>query len=698
VASAPSVPTHRVDALDQGDRRWWLAVGAVGVALSVAYAVIPQRYVVLREFAFYNVVSVGSWVAVFVGVRRYRPPAPLAWTLIGLGLLAWSIGDLVWSLYDVVNAEVPYPSTADAFYVAGYPFIAAGFAVAVRVRRDQWDWKIGLDAAALTVAAFLPEWVYVIRPVLDQAGETWASKLFSILYPTGDLLLLCFAALLFIGASWRSRAMQLLLVGLAATLAADVAYYAIPSVHGHGLGDCTYMLSLTCFALAALHPSMRSLTDPAEESAKLDTRIKLVMFGCALAVPPTVMAIQELREKSLYLPAAMGCFATLILIAMLRFDRTAADARRTAEAGVALSNFSAGLLAADDDAEAVTNTDDFLGKLVVRGTASVVELPAEDEEPHALVTPVSVEGVPVAEIVADAGPRELALVGEALDSVASQLSLALERLRGLQREHELVASLREQNERLADLDRIKNRFVSSTSHELRTPLTSMVGYLELILGGEAGELNEDQRHFLEIVNRNCNRLNRLVDDVLFVGRADADRMTLEPSDVDLAELARTEVESQQAATKLKGIDLRCEAQEGLPSITGDSTRLAQTVDNLLTNAVKFTPDGGAVTVTVSGDDDRISVAVSDTGVGIPADELPRIFERFFRATTSGSISGTGLGLSIVRTIAEAHGGTVSVASTVGAGTTFTIELPVHPAADTLIMRTTKEKEEEAATT
>jgi signal transduction histidine kinase len=220
----------------------------------------------------------------------------------------------------------------------------------------------------------------------------------------------------------------------------------------------------------------------------------------------------------------------------------------------------------------------------------------------------------------------------------------------------------------------------------------MVGYLELLLGDEAGELNEDQRHFLGIVSRNCHRLNRLVDDVLFVGRADSDRLALEPSEVDVAELARAQVESQQAAAQAKRLELRFDAPDGVPEITGDATRLTQVLDNLLTNAIKFTPAGGTVTVAVTADDDRIRISVRDTGLGIPADEVPRIFERFFRASTTTAVAGTGLGLPIAQTIVEAHGGAISVESDVGKGTTFSVDLPVHPADDTLVMRGTKEKE------
>jgi signal transduction histidine kinase len=214
------------------------------------------------------------------------------------------------------------------------------------------------------------------------------------------------------------------------------------------------------------------------------------------------------------------------------------------------------------------------------------------------------------------------------------------------------------------------------SHELRTPLTSMIGYLEVTLDGEAGELNEEQRQFLEIVNRNCARLNKLIDDILFTSRVDSGRLSLDPSWVSLGELAQACVVSARMAAEKRGIHLHCATDEDLPPFWGDPTRLTQMIDNLLTNAIKFTPEGGNVEVSVHLRDGVLHAEVADSGVGIPEDEVGRLFERFFRASTGVTAPGTGLGLSIVQSIVQVHGGTVGVRSELGVGTTFEVDLPL----------------------
>jgi len=230
-----------------------------------------------------------------------------------------------------------------------------------------------------------------------------------------------------------------------------------------------------------------------------------------------------------------------------------------------------------------------------------------------------------------------------------------------------------------ELDRLKDDFVATVSHELRTPLTSMMGFLEMIREGEAGELNDEQRRFLAIVYRSSERLQRLVGDLLFVARLDANGLQLRFGDVDLADVVRDTVESTAALARARQLELRAELA-ATPAVIADRERLAQLVTNLLSNAIKFTPEGGTVTIRTFVDSGSAVVEVEDTGIGIPEAEQARLFQRFFRSTTATeqAIPGTGLGLVITKAIAEAHGGTVAVRSEVGAGTCFRVELPLEP--------------------
>jgi signal transduction histidine kinase len=235
----------------------------------------------------------------------------------------------------------------------------------------------------------------------------------------------------------------------------------------------------------------------------------------------------------------------------------------------------------------------------------------------------------------------------------------------------------EQNKRLLELDRLKDEFLSLVSHELRTPLTSIRGYLDLVLDEEAGELNQEQRRFLQAVERNSGRLLRLVGDLLFVAQADAGRLSLERAKVDLAELAAHCVEGAAPAASEKSVTLILLA-DSVPALVGDRGRLAQVLDNLVSNALKFTPEGGKVEVRTRSDGDHVTLEVEDTGIGIPAADQPRLFERFFRSSVADdrAIPGTGLGLAIVKAIVEAHEGRISIESREGEGTTFRVELPI----------------------
>jgi signal transduction histidine kinase len=242
----------------------------------------------------------------------------------------------------------------------------------------------------------------------------------------------------------------------------------------------------------------------------------------------------------------------------------------------------------------------------------------------------------------------------------------------------MVGRLRAQNEELRCLDRLKDDFVASVSHELRTPLTSIRGYLELVLDGDASELTEEQLRYLSVVDRNADRLLRVVDDLLFAAQVDAGKIALEPGPTDLDELVREAVEAARPVAAEHDVELIFEADRPA-ELVGDRARLAQILDNLIANAIKFTPPGGKVEVRTFVAGDSAVVEVADTGIGISADDQERLFQRFFRAEGAilGAIDGTGLGLAIVKAIVDAHGGELAVESVAGRGTTFRIGLPLE---------------------
>jgi PAS domain S-box-containing protein len=224
------------------------------------------------------------------------------------------------------------------------------------------------------------------------------------------------------------------------------------------------------------------------------------------------------------------------------------------------------------------------------------------------------------------------------------------------------------------VDRIKDALVATVSHELRTPLTSIIGYLELL--GSDEPLSPEDRRFVDIVRRNAARLQRMVEELLFLSRVDAGGLELDLADVDVVELARAALGSADPAAAGKRITLEYDGPETLRT-RADANRLVQVFDNLISNAIKFTPERGCVKVSVASDEETIVASVSDTGCGIPVSEQPRLFERFFRSSATRDVPGTGLGLTIVRAIVESHGGSIACESTPGDGTTFTFTLPLH---------------------
>jgi two-component system phosphate regulon sensor histidine kinase PhoR len=231
---------------------------------------------------------------------------------------------------------------------------------------------------------------------------------------------------------------------------------------------------------------------------------------------------------------------------------------------------------------------------------------------------------------------------------------------------------------LRRLERVRRDFVANVSHEFKTPLTAIQGFAETLLGGAIDD-KKHRTHFLEIIREHAWRLARLTDDLLKLSRIEAGRLELEWRPVAVAGLVNGCLETVRLKAEPKGIRICSRMPENVAAVRGDNAQLSEVLQNLLDNAVQYTPAGGKVEISAAANGASVTFTVGDSGIGIPEADLERIFERFYRvdAARSREAGGTGLGLSIARHIVEAHGGRIWVESAVGLGSKFHFSIPKH---------------------
>lgn len=578
----------------ESGQRWavlLLAAYAGLCLLGIAFVVgLPSA---LAGAIVYDTIAVSAALAILAGVLVHRPAKPLPWLLIAAGVASFAAGEITWDVYSYALDRDPFPSVADAFYLVGYPLIAAGVYVLAREHGAgrAHTRASAIDSAIVTVAASVAIWVFLVDPSAGDGSLPLLHRALSAAYPLMDILLLTLLVRLLFAPGSGTTALYLLAAGISCNIAADLGYLAIQvfgSTWDQTALTVLWLLAYTALGCAALHPSMavgRTLSPSVSPGLTCGRLVALALAACA---SPAVLALDAVSGEVENVPAIVVGAAALALLVLVRL---------------------AGL---------------------------VRELERSVEEREAL----------------HASERAALLEAES----ARRL-------------------LVEQNDRLREVDRLKDEFVALVSHELRTPLTSISGYLELVL--DDPELGEEQRHFLDVVERNADRLLRLVSDLLLVAQIDSGRLVLELDDVDVRAVAAEAVENLRPVAEGKDVELRLDGSPETTVIRGDGPRLRQLLDNLVSNAVKFTPEGGNVLVALEWSGEDVVLAVSDTGIGIPADEQRRLFDRFFRASSAQkhAIDGTGLGLTIARAITEAHRGAIDFASVEGEGTTFEARLP-----------------------
>ena len=229
---------------------------------------------------------------------------------------------------------------------------------------------------------------------------------------------------------------------------------------------------------------------------------------------------------------------------------------------------------------------------------------------------------------------------------------------------------------LVELDQIKTDLVSTVSHELRTPLTSMIAYLELLQEDEPPPVSQ-QRSMLEVVDRNAHRLLALIENLLTLAKVEVDQQQASRTRTETAALIAIALSTVSLLASDAGVTIHTKLDPTARPIMANAGQLERVLLNLLTNAIKFTPAGGTITITTVQAEGTLQLEVQDDGIGIPADELPHLFTRFFRSstTTAKAIPGTGLGLTIAENIVRTHGGTISVHRVEPRGTAFVVKLP-----------------------
>lgn len=285
--------------------------------------------------------------------------------------------------------------------------------------------------------------------------------------------------------------------------------------------------------------------------------------------------------------------------------------------------------------------------------------------------------------------RELKFIdAETLDKAVTvqilQLQLALKKAnqdlekRVQERTRELRAAL----DRLTELNQVKANFIANVSHELRTPLTLMKGYLEIITEGGFGPLTPEQAEAFETMRRSEARLEKLIDDLILFSYSERGQLTLEYSLVSIKELIQLILQDAQTKALVAEVTIQAKLPVSLPRVRCDRQKIGWVIGELVNNAIKFTPKGGQVYVEAEGVDNKVNIAVSDTGIGIPGERQLEIFEPFHQLDGSSTrrYGGTGLGLALVNRIITAHGARIQVRSKVGKGARFEFSLPAEPVA------------------
>jgi PAS domain S-box-containing protein len=617
------------------------------------------------------------------GLRRF-------WRLIGAAMLAELIADVILSGYDVAYDRPPFPTPADAFFLAFFALLlAALLSVPVARMTRAARLRMLLDGATIVLGGGAIVWYFVLGPTVLSTGEDLLGKTVSMAYPICDLVLLGGVAVVLLRRSPATLRLPLLWIAAAMllTVVADTTYgYGVlhDTYTAGSPVDTLYVLGYCALAVAALTQHPVGAGDPdawVEESAQryrvaswLPYIGLTVGFGVLLGVSLRDAFFPEISIVGIVIALA-ALVAARQYLAQRELGRVQAELRESERRFRAIfDNAAVGITYTDLDGPAILDANNTFAEMV---GYTPEELRGED---YSRIAQGDFKGADraLAEAVrsgqVDHLQQELGYVSAGGSTREAMLSVSTVRDERGRPSH--VVGIFEDITRRREAERAKEEFVSVVGHELRTPLTSIRGSLGLLQSGLVGELPEDATNMVALAVANTDRLVRLVNDILDIERMDSGHLPLERTSVAAAELVRQSVQALQATAAQADVRLRSDVEE--LTVCADGDRVVQTLVNLIGNAIKFSPRESCVTVAVGHGDGCARFSVEDRGRGIPADQLDSIFERFKQVDISDARQkgGSGLGLAIARGIVESHGGHLWAESVPGRGSTFCFTLPL----------------------
>jgi PAS domain S-box-containing protein len=608
------------------------------------------------------------------------------WLVMSAAIAAEAIADIFLLKYNIEDNTPPFPTVADAFFLSFYVLLFAALlrvpvAPVTRAKRL----RILLDGATLVLSGGAVVWYFVLGPTVKAGGQSALATAVSLAYPVGDLILLVGLAAVLLRRSPPSLRVPLLLVaaGMLASIVADVVYGYGVLHNTYKSGDpidTLYVLEFLLFALAGISQqpvcsseqvAVSSWSEPAPRASWLPYLTAPIGFGLLIGVDWNKPFFPEL-SLVLILTMIGGLVAARQYLS-LRELAAAEQARRERErrSRAIFENAGVGITFSDLEGPVILDVNQTFSAMVGRsrdelrgGDFSTITHPDELEAFQSL-TPKTIDGF----------QREIRFLRRGGAALWGNLTLSLLRDEaGIPRN--VIGVLQDITTR-KQAEQVKDEFISVVGHELRTPLTSIRGSLGLLEGGVFGELPAEAQGMLALAVTNTDRLVRLINDVLDIERMDAGRMELELVPVKASALVTNAIQVVQMNATEAGLTLKADVDEDL-TVSVDADRIIQVLVNLVGNAIKFSPRGGTISVTVDSEQGRARFAIADRGRGIPADRLGSIFERFRQVDSSDAreMGGSGLGLAIARDIVFHHGGQMSVESEVGVGSTFYFTLPL----------------------